>query len=373
MIWIAALLCAASSGWIVVGLVALWSATRRRPRRNAGVALLPATVLKPLCGADADLEASLETFFMQDHPDYQIVFGVERADDPALAVVERLVARHPSRSCRIVVTAAAARGHNPKVRNLRAMLGAADHDLVVVSDSNVRVPAHYLRELVEVYVSEPDVGLVTNIVAGVGERSLAGALECIQLCGFCAIGSAVPTLMGDAAVVGKSMLLSRARLEALGGLARVADVLAEDYVLGKTVQHAGFGVRIAPTVVENVVGPLTLRAHVERHLRWALIRFRLRPQAFLLEPLASPLALLPVAFAAFGPAAFPWAFAAMLVRDVGGWLILRGPRGVAAAALLGLVREVVGLGVWLAAPLTRHVVWRGHRVRVGAGTLLYST
>jgi hypothetical protein len=92
---------------------------------------------------------------------------------------------------------------------------------------------------------------------------------------------------------------------------------------------------------------------------------------FVLEPLTSPLALLPLAWLALGPFALGWAAVLLALRDVGGWVVLRGPRGAWIPALLAPARELCVLAVWLRAPLKRHVRWRGSRVRVGAGTLLY--
>src|SRR6267142_2503821 len=104
------------------------------------------------------------------------------------------------------------------------MVEAARSDLLVISDSNVRAPQSYLTDLVATKQME-NAGLVTSVFAGTGERSLGAALENVQLNGFVAAGSALPTLFRDAAVVGKSMLFSRQEFEALGGFERVSDVL----------------------------------------------------------------------------------------------------------------------------------------------------
>ena len=357
------------TAWTLLGTASIVDATQRR----AGVpdaALPPVTVLKPLCGSDPSLEANLESFFTQDHPCYELIFGVERADDPACEVASRLIARHPSVQARLVVHGATF-GENPKVRNLRAMLPYASHDLVLVSDSNVRAPCHYVRVMAETMAADPKVGLVSSLFVGVGGRGLGSALEAVQLAGFCAAGVALPTALGDAAVVGKSMLFSRAELDRLGGLARVADVLAEDYVLGKMFEHGGWRVGLAPVVLDNVLGEMSLRAFAERHLRWSMMRFKLRPFAYLLEPLTSPLAVLPFAWATLGPWALPWAVAMLFVRDVLASLVLRGPAELWRPLLFGWGRELVALAVWAAALFKRHVTWRGHRVRVGAGTMLY--
>jgi ceramide glucosyltransferase len=259
------------------------------------------------------------------------------------------------------------------VDNLIGMLPCAAHDLVLISDSNVRAPVHYVAEMVETMSTRGDVGLVTNLFAGTGENSLGSALENVQLNGFCAGGAALPTLLGDALVVGKSMLFSRSVFESLGGFRRVADVLAEDYVIGKMFQHGGYRVKIAPTVLDNVTRGMTVRAFFARQLRWAMLRARLRPVAQLLEIVSSPLALLPLAGWLMGPtAALTWAFTILALRDVGGWVALRGWRRAWIAMFLSPVRELAMLIVWVRAPLARHVMWRGHRVRLGAGTLVFA-
>lgn len=333
--------------------------------------LPPVSVLKPLCGKDAGLADNLESFFLQDHPNLELVFGVQRPDDPAIGVVQALAARYPQVALKLVIHPGTG-AINPKVDNLLGMLPHASHDLLLISDSNVRAPAHYVSEMVETLLADPRNGLVTNLFAGTGENGLGSALENVQLNGFCAAGSALPTLLGDALVIGKSMLFSRQVFEALGGFRRVADVLAEDYVMGKLFQHGGYRVRIAPTVLDNVTCGMTVRGFVQRQQRWAMLRSRLRPAAQLVEPLTSPLALLPLAWWGMGPAAaLTWMVVLLALRDVGGWVALRGFRRAWLPALLSPARELFMLLVWARAPLKRHVTWRGHKVRLGAGTLVF--
>jgi ceramide glucosyltransferase len=358
----------ASTLWIIAGLIAVLVVTRRRiePSQTA----LPAvSVLKPLCGRDADLEKNLESFFAQDHQDFELLFGVTDAADPALDVARTLAQRHPNVPSRVVVHAGAG-ALNPKVDNLLGLLPAARHDLVLVSDSNVRAEPGYVRELAALYARERP-GLVTNLFAGVGEDSLGAALENVQLCGFCAAGIALPTLLGDPLLVGKSALFSKRRLERLGGLRRLSDVLAEDFVMGKTFAHAGERVVVAPTVLDNVTRNMTLGGMLARHLRWSMLRFRLRPVAAALEPIASPLALLPVAWLLLGPWAVAWAVVLLGLRDVGGWVALRGSRRWYVPLALAPLRELLVLVAWAVAPFKQHVSWRGKRFRLGAGTLLY--
>jgi ceramide glucosyltransferase len=361
------LVIAAATLWTIGALTAIWLMTRKRVRLVAHPS--PISVLKPLCGRDADLEANLTSFFEQDHPSFELVFGVVDPEDAALETVARLRRRHPHVPCRVVVHGGTG-SLNPKVDNLRGMLPAASHELLVISDSNVNAPRHYLRELATLFDTDGP-GLVTNLFAGTGEDTLGAALENVQLTGFCAAGVALPTVLGDALLVGKSAAFSRATFQTLGGFERLADVLAEDFVMGKTFAHAGERVVVAPTVLENVTRSATVRSMLARHLRWAMLRFRLRPVAAALEPLVSPLALLPVCWWLLGPWALAWTATLLVLRDVGGWLLLRGPRRFYLPLFLAPLREIAALSVWCLAPLKQHVSWRGKRYRLGAGTLLY--
>jgi ceramide glucosyltransferase len=356
-----------TTAWIVAGLAAVASLTRRP--KQLSIHPPPVSVLKPLCGSDPGLRQNLESFFRQDHPEFELVFGVVDARDPALEVVRELAQRFPAVRCRVVIHAG--RGAlNPKIDNLLGMLPRAKYDLALVSDSNVRAPAHYVRELASLYASERP-GLVTNLFAGVGEDSLGAALENVQLSGFCAAGIALPTVLGDPVLVGKSALFSRRRLQRLGGLRRLSDVLAEDFVMGKTFSQAGGRIIVAPTVLENVTHSMTVRAMFARQLRWSMMRFRVLPVAAALEPVASPLALLPLVWLLLGPWAIAWAVILLGLRDLGGWLVLRGSARWYLPILLAPLRELLVLAVWCVAPLKQHVSWRGKRFRLGAGTLLY--
>jgi ceramide glucosyltransferase len=351
----------------MAGLAAVWLLTRQRvPYLERPPAV---SVLKPLCGADADLKRNLQSFFEQDHACFELVFGVTDPLDPALRVVRELCERYPQVPCKIIVHPGQG-GLNPKVANLEGMLPTAAHDLVLVSDSNVQAPAHTVRELATLFERERP-GLITNLFAGVGENSFGAALENVQLTGFCAAGVALPTLLGDPLLIGKSACFSRRRFEELGGFQRLANVLAEDFVMGKTFAHAGERVLVAPTVIANVTRNATLRSMLARHVRWAMLRFRLRPVAAALEPFTSPLVMLPLAWWLLGPWALLWTAALLLVRDVGGWLVLRGSGRWYLPLLLAPLREVAALAAWLVAPLKQHVSWRGKRYRLGAGTLLY--
>lgn len=356
------------STWTLLGVLAIVRVRRRR----VDAPPIPVTVLKPLCGLDASLEKNLIAFFEQDHPRFELVFGVEGADDPAIALVRELQRRYPEVSTRLVIHQGE-RGLNPKVRNLMAMLPEAAHDLVLISDSNVNVPRGYLREMSAV-MHDPEIGIATNLIVGTSSSDGMGAwLEEAHLNGMVAGSIALANEAGHAAVIGKSMMFRRSVIDALGGLESVAYVLAEDYVLGRMIQAAGMRVHVCATPIENVIGAQSVRRFADRHVRWSMMRLRLAPFAYLLEPLATPLfvALLAPLFGCPLRAALTWALLLTIARDAAhGWLMGRGDR-LARTLPLAPLRDLVILAVWLVAPFRRHVTWRQTRVRVSAGTRLY--
>lgn len=362
-----------STVWALSGVYAVYRVRRRARLGSLPMGLPEVSVLKPLCGADDALEANLRTFFEQDFGDFELVFGVEGEHDPALAVVRSLRAEYPAVPTKIVVHAGG-RGINPKVSNLRAMLTAVSHDVIVISDSNVRVGPHYLRRMAS-ELAEPNVGLVTSLFCGAGEKTVGALVESLHLAGGVAHGMALANeLAGHAAVVGKSMMFRRSTFERLGGFASVANVLAEDYVMGRMFDAAGLEVRVCSESIEQVAIRTKLSSVFRRHVRWGMMRVRLAPFAYLLEPLTIPLAL---AFAApaFGVSSrlpLLWAVAVTLLRDGACWRMLRGRRGLLRALPFFPLRDLVVLSAWASAPWRKHVSWRGNRVRVSAGSRLYA-
>ncbi|MDZ7815107.1 MAG: glycosyltransferase [Planctomycetota bacterium] len=129
------------------------------------------SILKPLKGVDDELEANLESFCGLDYPEYQLILSAQDEDDPALVVARRIRDRHPQLDIEVVCNSER-RGLNPKVSNLLSCTGHAKHDIILVSDSNVRVRPSYLAETVS-KLEEEEVMLVSNVIRGTGERSFS--------------------------------------------------------------------------------------------------------------------------------------------------------------------------------------------------------
>ncbi len=355
--------------WIALAAHTLWAI---RSEKVTEVARAPVTILKPLAGADDDLASLLETFFVQNHPRFQLVFGA-RAGDPALAIARGVAARHPAVDVAFVEHDGG-RGLNPKVDNLRAMLSAARYDTLIISDANTSAHPAYAREMVA-RLGEHRVGLVTSFVCGTGDESVGATFDALTLNGEIASACAIGTGLGiHPMVIGKSMAFRLSTFERLGGFESVASVLAEDYVVGRMFHEAGYRIALAPTPIASINRAGSVRAFARRHLRWSMMRARLSPVAFSLEPLTRPLAVAGMAplFGVPLAPALAVAVLATLGRDALGWLSLRGRAGLGRALLLSIPRELIAMALWQIAPLRRHVTWRGHRIRVSAGTRLYA-
>lgn len=352
------------------GMAALVLVTRRR--KDLPDFTPPVTILKPLKGEDEGLEENLRSFFRLDYPTFQLLFCVADANDPAIAVVGRLLAEFPDRDAQLVVGCPAF-GLNPKVESLAAMERYRKHDHILISDSNVRVKPSYLRETA-CYLAEPNVGLVTNLFVGVGETQPGAVLENLQLNGFIAGGVATASLLRITCVVGKSMLMPVQVLEAIGGFASVRNLLAEDQVIGMRVRKAGYSIRLSHHVIENVNQARGFRWFLNRHSRWYKIRRRLALPAFLIEPSAN-LATIGLVWALSGEAGVAWGgmvilFGLGLTRDAVQTRWLRGSFPRLRHLPLSLAKDLFLLPVWFDALVNDRVHWRGHQFRVGHLTRL---
>lgn len=362
---------------ISLGVVVVLHLSQRRhlatPAPRLDGPLVPVSVLKPLKGTDAGLDANLESFFRLDYPCYEVLLGVADSDDPALEVARRVAARHPEVPS-VVVADERRVGHNPKVNNLANLLARARHEVILISDSNVAADPALLRDMVA-ELGQPGVGLVTSQIRGVGGSGLGGALEAIQLNAFVSGAVAAVTRVGRrVCAVGKSMLLRRSDLERIGGFERLGRYLAEDQVCGEEVRALGLAVVVSSRPVDNVLGHLGVGGFAARHLRWARIRRRIAPAWYAAEVLANPvppaLALLAVdpGPVTAGLAAATLGTLSALARAAERRLAVR--RCALAYPPLELVRGVlVGL-LWPVPFVSSSVEWRGSRFTLGSRTLL---
>ncbi len=348
----------------------------RRARRAASppeMARAPrVSILKPLAGADDELAANLESFARIDYPEYEILLGVATARDSAFPVARAFALAHPDR-VRLVLTDPDA-APNPKVAQLIGLDARATGEVVVVSDSNVRVDPGYLWSLVRA-LGEPGVGLVTSVFVGTGEQTLGAALENLQIGASSAPGIvATNALTPWPLTIGKSMAMRRRDLVRLGGFARFGGVLAEDQTMGRAFVEAGFGVRTSLDAVHNRNVACSLGRTLERHTRWAKLRRSLHPVGFVFEPLLSPLtvaALVALASPSRGTlAVVGLVAAAQTTVSLAMVRVLRGTPLAWRYAPLEIVRTCLAFWCWIAAWLSMRIEWRGHAMVLRRGSVI---
>src|SRR5262249_32433705 len=241
-------------------LLCVWAASlffSRKPPASAH--LPPITVLKPIYGLDKGLEENLLSLCRQDHPEYQIVLSVQRIDDPALPVLRRLAREYPDRVTLVIEPSEPV--VNGKVQNLVNALGAARHDTLVISDSDVRLKPGYLREMVGP-LADPQMGYVCSLYRSVAADRWFEKLELLSLNADFVPSVIFSSVTGAANFcLGASVAFRNGDLDRTGGMAALGDYLVEDYELGRRLRGLGKRMVLLPSIVDIV-------ADYPRFARW---------------------------------------------------------------------------------------------------------
>jgi ceramide glucosyltransferase len=322
----------------------------------------PLSVLKPLAGVDDGLEENLRSFFEQDYPAFEILFAVRGESDPAIAVAERCRARYPDIPSRLLVTGEPPYP-NAKVYSLDRMLAAASHDLIVMSDSDIRVDPAMLATLAAEF-ADPALGMATCPYRAVPGRSLWSTMEAVGLNTEFIGGVLVARMLdGMKFALGPTIAARRETLERIGGFDAVKDYLAEDFVMGKLAAERGYGVILSSYVIEHRIGAQGFLANMKHRLRWNRSTRRSRPWGYVGQVFTIPLppALLLWAVA---PEWWPVAAAAVVLRAAAGWATAgRALRDPLTSRLWWLVpvQDVASFLCWLGGFFGNTIVWRGRR------------
>jgi ceramide glucosyltransferase len=352
----------AATGYACVALWAVMKGSRkpqRVPRDDAP--FRPASVLKPLHGAEPRLYENLRSFCQQAHPDYQLVFGVRDPEDPAIAVVERLRREFPQRSIAMVIDSRV-HGANFKVSNLINMLPHAQHDLLVLADADIHVGPDYLTR-VTAPLADASVGIVTCLYYGIPGPSLWPRLGRLFIDDWFAPSVRLSHAFGSTRFAfGSTIALRRDTLQWIGGFEALRDILADDFWLGELTRRAGLRTVLSDVVVGTEVSESNLKDLWSHELRWLRTIRSIAPAGFAMTFVCftSPLLLLGLVLA---PGAFTLGLAAL---GGGARLLLHFlQRRISDQAfawhevLLIPLRDALLLMEWAAALAGWQVRWRG--------------
>jgi ceramide glucosyltransferase len=369
---------AGTAASIAYYVLCLWSASRfLRARRAAGEGARPAqavSILKPLRGTDPEMYESFRSHCLQDYPDYEIIFGVSDASDPAIQLVERLKTEFPQRAIRLMVCRENL-GANTKVSNLAQMVREARFEYLVVNDSDIRVEPEYLRRVLAP-LAGPTIGLVTCLYRGIANSTLGSRLEALGISTDFAAGvlAAQTVEHGIRFGLGSTLAFRRRDLQSIGGFDAIVDYLADDYQLGSRIAALGLKIELSDVVVETFLPRYTLRGFLDHQLRWARTVRDSRFWGYVGLGLTFGLPWAALTLISAKGASWAWALlactAAMRIAVavlVGKW-VLRDRQVMRSLAWMPL-RDLFALAVWIVSFVGHSVVWRGDRFRLENGTL----
>lgn len=266
--WLILILAAAPLVYYVAAMVCAWFFFRRQ--RAADVDFLPpVSILKPLCGLDRETYRNLSSFCQQHYPRYEILFGVDNERDAAVPLIHRLMADFPRIPIRLLIGPPGA-GANNKVTKLCRLARESSYDLLVASDSDIRVEPDYLRRVAAPFADDR-VGAVTCLYRGITAPNLWSRLEDLNLTADFLPGVLVARRLGVRFTLGATMAIRRQLLARIGGFEALVDAAADDHELGSRVAALGYRVEVAGATVETECSSWDFHSFFEHQVRWAVV------------------------------------------------------------------------------------------------------
>jgi ceramide glucosyltransferase len=363
---------------LVYYILAIFAAGRFFRSRSSQPASVPAgspagftpavSILKPIRGLDRETYDNYASFCRQDYPEFEILFCVSDASEPAIPVIEKIIGDFPGRQIRLL-TGSEPLGASDKVNKLCRMAREARHDLILVSDSDVRVAPDFLREVVAPF-RDPKVGGVTCLYRGLTDGSFAAGLEALGNSTDFAPGVLVARLFGGLNfMLGAVMATTKKHLVEIGGFESLVDYFCDDYELGNRIAARGYRVELSRAPVDIVYPRETVTGAFRHQLRWNLsIRYS-RPWGHLglLFAQGLPWAILaaataPTRLTAICYLAAYWGLRSWMAMAVG----FAGMKDRATLKTFGMlvVRDAFALIVWLASFFPQHIHWRDQEFHV---------
>jgi ceramide glucosyltransferase len=349
--------------YCVIEYFAAWP---KRPLRNDSFAP-PVSILKAVRGVDHDAYENFASYCGLDYPEYELLFAMADRNDPVIPVLEKLQKDFPDTRIAFV-TDVPRIGENNKVNSLCRLVREAKHNLLVMTDSDVRVERDYLRNVVAPFKDEA-VGGVTSFYRGTGGGTLAADLDMLGMC-----MESVPNALVARKLEGKvqfafgwTMATTKECLAEIGGWEAMANYHSDDFELGNRIAAKGYRVELMRQPVWMVFSEENVGEFLRHELRWAIGLRNVRPTGYIGMILTQGL---------------PWAIVAAAAAIAAGWfglagfylgayLVLRlsvayaagvwglGDSHVASKLWLAPLRDAISAFIWLAGLFTSRITWRG--------------
>jgi ceramide glucosyltransferase len=368
-----------STIFAILTLVGLLRFLRQRPLPAPVSFAPPVSLLKPLDGAEPNLEAHIESFFNQNYPYFEILFCARSATDAGLEIARSISARYPHIPARFLSTGEVTY-INAKVSSLELMDAAARHDIFIISDSDVRVAPNYIREVIAPFADEK-VGAVTCLYRGVADQGLWSMLEAAGMSVEMTSGVLTANLLeGMKFALGPTMAVRRSCVQRMGGFGVLGPYCSDDFLLGAQVAAQGKTVVLSHHVIDHIILNLSFAASLRHQIRWMKSTRFSRPLGHLGTALTFSVPFGVLACLAGIAMHRPILGLSLLAYSVVNRMILAALVGSQAVQerhlprtiLLYPVRDFLGFCCWAASYLGSTILWRGRRYRLSRGGLMHS-
>jgi len=378
-LYVALGLFACSAGYLLLAIVLTDRFGREIVNPPLASGQRPVTLIKPICGLEWGLADNLRTFCNQDYGTFQVIFGVHSPRDLAIPVIRKVIAEFPERDLSLVVCDRLI-GSNYKISNIANMAEYAKHDILVISDSDMRVDPSYLKAVIEPF-GRADVGATTCLYSGHGRGGIVSRVAAMFINDWFLPSALIPRQFAEQDYCfGATMAVRRDVLDQSGGIQSLADFLADDYMLGQRVIAAGYKIALVPYVVANIIHEKSLSALYHHELRWAHTIKSVQPIGYLLSAITDIFSISLLAGAAllaagYSPisAAMPVVLAMVLRTVLHGKVSGSLLKGDSYSPWLVPLRDGLSFIVRATSYFSGRVQWRGtdftlmenNRIRVG--------
>lgn len=367
-------LAAAPLAYYIAATFAAWRFFSRERARAFPFYTPAASLLKPAHGVDFGSYENFASFCTLDYPEYEILFGVGDPSDPAVPLIQRLISEFPQRSIRLFIGAEHI-GANRKVNMQARLAREARHEILVLTDGDIRVSRNYLREVIAP-LADRKVGAVTSFYRGIAERNLGAELEAIGAASDFFAGVLMANWMeGMTFGLGASIVTTKEWVRRIGGFAAIADLHSDDYELGNRIVKAGGKIMLSPEVVATMYPAQNVRSFWQHQVRWARTVRLSRPLSFLglIFTHGLPWALLAALIAPSTWVAAAYILGYLALRLAMAWTV--GVWGVGDDVLrrriwLAPLRDAIYFVVWLASFMSNRIYWGGEEYIMRRGRLV---